>query len=755
MLTAYLLANCLPVNAQNLDDTTTDPPLPPEGYQFVNFPESHSPTETLLIANELNLGEIWGYPMGGNLGVFFSPVDNPEGIDIDPVTGDVIAMTYPNQGGRLTRVWADAMGAEVFTAPLGMDNDIVVNNQGYIFAARNSSKDVIRIAPDGASWQVVVNDAGPVEDLAFDPATGDVYWGSVGPDYRIGKIPGGVGCPCPVIYPPIPVTAMAFDEDDDLPDYNLVISRFYSDWVYLVNFETGKFQPVVKNPWVAPEDLAIQNGKIIFPDMWAGRVLEIDPVTKTITTLIPAGTIQKPAGVTLGEVVMPNTSPTPAPGKLLDVPLFRQYSLPWGPQEYDHGLSQGLWCGSTMSKCGCAVTSLAIILKYHGVTKDPYGNPTTPETVNDFFREGVKCDAKGCTSMGYAFGDIRWSAANQYSKVASSSYGSPKVIYTGGGSRKGHDPNLYKDEIENNRPVILSMQNHFVVATGYVNDTFTIHDPYFDDRTQLDHPAYNNTSSGYHLFKTTNTDYSNLEIVSLTPAQILIIDPDGKQTGFDFTNQSIKEEIPYSTYHFDPALAEPEGSNPPPPIDAGVYWGIVFNPQPGKYQITISTPDQEPGNYAIYASDKQANLVYDLFKTQALDQPVTQTIYYQSESGGNPMALQVAIDIKPGSGPNSINCRNKNEIIPVAILSTATFDATTIDHTTVTFEGAKEFHTDKKTGALKRHEEDVDGDGDTDLVLHFRLRDTKLECLSKEARLEGESYNGLSIIGTNFVRIIK
>jgi len=107
----------------------------------------------------------------------------------------------------------------------------------------------------------------------------------------------------------------------------------------------------------------------------------------------------------------------------------------------------------------------------------------------------------------------------------------------------------------------------------------------------------------------------------------------------------------------------------------------------------------------------------------------------------------VAIDIKPGSDPNSINCNNDEGIIGVAILSTDDFDATTVDHTTVTFEGASETHVNL------RHEEDVDGDGDTDLVFHFRLVETTLSCSSTEGILRGETFVGTAIEGTDSVNM--
>jgi hypothetical protein len=117
--------------------------------------------------------------------------------------------------------------------------------------------------------------------------------------------------------------------------------------------------------------------------------------------------------------------------------------------------------------------------------------------------------------------------------------------------------------------------------------------------------------------------------------------------------------------------------------------------------------------------------------------------------------LEVTVDIKPGSDWNAINCGNETGVIPVAILSTDAFDATSVDHTTVSFGGACETHISNKTGELRRHEEDVDGNGYTDLVFHFLIGDTNLDCDSIEGKIVGETFSGEIFEGSDMVHMLK
>ncbi len=102
------------------------------------------------------------------------------------------------------------------------------------------------------------------------------------------------------------------------------------------------------------------------------------------------------------------------------------------------------------------------------------------------------------------------------------------------------------------------------------------------------------------------------------------------------------------------------------------------------------------------------------------------------------------IDIKPGSDPNSINLKSKG-LVPVAVLTTEGFDASTIDPETVLFAGAE---------PVRSTLEDVDGDGDLDMLFHFKTQELNLDEDSTEATLTGETNDGTPIQGTDTVNIV-
>lgn len=89
-------------------------------------------------------------------------------------------------------------------------------------------------------------------------------------------------------------------------------------------------------------------------------------------------------------------------------------------------------------------------------------------------------------------------------------------------------------------------------------------------------------------------------------------------------------------------------------------------------------------------------------------------------------AVACEIDIKPWSNPNAINI-NSNGVVPVAILTESGFDARWVDQSTIKFAGAN---------PVRCAFEDVDYDGDLDLICHFNKQDLDLSSSSTSALLE-------------------
>ncbi len=108
-------------------------------------------------------------------------------------------------------------------------------------------------------------------------------------------------------------------------------------------------------------------------------------------------------------------------------------------------------------------------------------------------------------------------------------------------------------------------------------------------------------------------------------------------------------------------------------------------------------------------------------------------------------ALRVTIDVKPGDQPTTIEPKREG-MIPVVILTTPSFDATRIDPATVRVGASG-----TEAAVFRSATEDVDKDGDTDLLLLFRVQQMGLECTDTVVRLKGRTREGQEIEGTEAV----
>lgn len=124
--------------------------------------------------------------------------------------------------------------------------------------------------------------------------------------------------------------------------------------------------------------------------------------------------------------------------------------------------------------------------------------------------------------------------------------------------------------------------------------------------------------------------------------------------------------------------------------------------------------------------------------------------------------IEIAIDIKPGSNPNSVNIKSKgnggNANVPVAILTTDDFDAATAVVGSLTFGDDVADAVGvivKNNGTFQASLEDADGDGDLDLVVHFSrtelIASGDLTAASTQLCVNGVDTDGTPIHGCDSV----
>jgi dipeptidyl aminopeptidase/acylaminoacyl peptidase len=137
---------------------------------------------------------------------------------------------------------------------------------------------------------------------------------------------------------------------------------------------------------------------------------------------------------------------------------------------------------------------------------------------------------------------------------------------------------------------------------------------------------------------------------------------------------------------------------------------------PDGSRIAFPSTRDDRANWDIYTMDVDGANVARITTHPAQEMDPSWSPYLAPDG-----PTEVAVDVKPGSSRNPINLRSRG-VTPIAILSTQTvagdatdFDAATVDAATVQVG---------PLGAIPRRAtlEDVDGDGDWDLLLHVDTR---------------------------------
>lgn len=176
-----------------------------------------------------------------------------------------------------------------------------------------------------------------------------------------------------------------------------------------------------------------------------------------------------------------------------------------------------------------------------------------------------------------------------------------------------------------------------------------------------------------------------------------------------------------------------------PGLTPGINGNINADPQfvdleHGDFRLLITSPCLDTGTNAFVSS------LYDL-------DGLTRIV--DADFDGIPTVDMGAYEFPTIMIPSGclrippINIKSKGRT-PVAVTSTDDFDATTIDPPTVRFAGAEPVHY-----AL----EDVNGDGDIDLKLHFKTADLDIDPADGEVMLIGQTCDGVLVVGMDKVKV--
>ncbi len=270
----------------------------------------------------------------------------------------------------------------------------------------------------------------------------------------------------------------------------------------------------------------------------------------------------------------------------LNVPLLKQTSDPWKSLEYD---TAHLWSPTkpTINDWGCAMTSAAMVLKYHGINKLPDGTTLDPGTLNTW----LKNQPDGYVGNGLT----NWLAISRLSKQATlinsitafDGLEYTRVASTDASLASSPSAKL-TDDISHNLPDILEEPGHFIVTKGINGDTFNINDPYFDRQTLSN--GYANTFINAGTYTPSHTDLSYILFIVSQNVNLSFQNSNNQTVGNQFIQQPLNNDV---------------NGNPAGPPTKFLY---LPKPENGNYIATLSATSNQIYQFGVYLYDKDGNV---------------------------------------------------------------------------------------------------------------------------------------------------
>lgn len=464
---------------------------------------------------------------------------------------------------------------------------------------------------------------------------------------------------------------------------------------------------------------------------------------------------------------------------VLSVPSFKQ-GLPaydgvdpyWENLIYDHGDKIEMFCNrndnsATIAECGCALTSAAMVSKYHGINKMPGGVYDFDPFYLNLFANETFTDI-GTTTKGFSNGDFNWHYIGNLSSLASDSNDGRKVELE---SRENFSVSRIKDLINEGKPVIAQVIGrwgiHWVVVKGYDPDTDrliindpAVADPVFGEYSYLDQNYTPVSSRSMIVYKETKSDFRHLQFAAKSDVRLLVTDSEGNKTGFDPETNTTYEEIPNSSYILELSYGDATSTESIPPSTDGVYFLTIKYPKDGEYKLKISNDSGSLGEVDVYSSDVAGGLAGTTIMPQESEE--NYTVLYNAQTAGEEITaikdedthtIEITIDVDPFNGSRTnIVIPHKWFPVPVAIFSSATHKVDNINKSSILF--GKQGTENSLIDCLKV-KIDVNRDNYKDLICYFAADKLGVGIADTQLIMNGKFSSGEAFTAKDSVKVLK
>ena len=295
---------------------------------------------------------------------------------------------------------------------------------------------------------------------------------------------------------------------------------------------------------------------------------------------------------------------------------------PYGTGNYtdclrrDRDTGQPVPNSSTIGRCGCAITSVVMMLRYYNIMKNADSEDVDPITLNTWLTN---------PPAGIAGYDPHGNLTNAWASIpfyAADQSGRRRIVFEGKHNISDglfSSEALLRDQIDVRlttslpQPVILyeagsaTAPDHFIVATGKLATTYNIRDPRWYKTKYLsqaisgpDERNYANSFTGLRLYRPVaalDPVPSFLAASVASPVELLITDPIGRRVGWDPVSGQIFSEIAAASYT-EEGISDPTTDAP----QAAQHRSkSIWIPEPLGGQYALKVVGTDTGGYTLNA----------------------------------------------------------------------------------------------------------------------------------------------------------